>query len=241
MADRRRGTAHNTSAGMADSETDHTYYILRGGIPTPTKFKIFNISHQFHTRAPTHQWGCLATEALVNGSPSNADVCAAAGVEAALLRAKGLITNERNKTYPDRALAALAAAAAVATAAAAAVGVDASGGTTLPAASTWVLEVGAVCMATWVDGDGDEYPGTVRAVVSVGSAPLPITLLPPHTGITHPACAPVLPLCRLPALRPRRPIAPPTRRPDFLRTRRPARAPCGSMTKSYRMTWSSGR
>ena len=60
---------------------------------------------------PTVQeWGCLAAEALAKGCPANAEALSAAGVEAAVTSAKELITNERNKTYPDRALAALASA-----------------------------------------------------------------------------------------------------------------------------------
>jgi hypothetical protein len=66
-----------------------------------------------------HVWGlrglwafsaqaCLAVEALASGSAEHKAALAKAGAAAAVDAAKALITNERNKAYPDRALAALA-------------------------------------------------------------------------------------------------------------------------------------
>ena len=50
--------------------------------------------------------GCLAIEALA--AAGGAAALRDAGAEAAIEGARGDIVNERNKTYPDRALAALA-------------------------------------------------------------------------------------------------------------------------------------
>ena len=50
--------------------------------------------------------GCLAIEALANAGGREA--LRDAGAAAAIEGARGDIVNERNKTYPDRALAALA-------------------------------------------------------------------------------------------------------------------------------------
>jgi hypothetical protein len=61
--------------------------------------------------ATLQEQACLAVEALAQGNKENADKLLEAGVEKELASAKGRITNERNKTYPDRAAAALAASA----------------------------------------------------------------------------------------------------------------------------------
>ena len=55
--------------------------------------------------------GCLAIEALAAAGGDTARVrLGIAGAEAAIEGARGDIVNERNKTYPDRALAALVGA-----------------------------------------------------------------------------------------------------------------------------------
>ena len=56
--------------------------------------------------------GCVVMHGGEGRQPAGLGATAfgAAGVEAAVTSAKELITNERNKTYPDRALAALASA-----------------------------------------------------------------------------------------------------------------------------------
>lgn len=62
----------------------------------------------FQDGEPTLQeQGCLAVEALALGCSDNIPLLKDVGIAEALERAKGLIENDRNKTYPDRALAAL--------------------------------------------------------------------------------------------------------------------------------------
>jgi hypothetical protein len=69
---------------------------------------------QIHSEgeATLQEQACLAVEALAHGNKENAHKLMEAGVEKELTSAKSRITNERNKTYPDRAAAALAAATA---------------------------------------------------------------------------------------------------------------------------------
>jgi hypothetical protein len=54
--------------------------------------------------ATLQEMACLATEALATNCAENASNLAAAGICDALTLAEGQITNERNKTYPGRAL-----------------------------------------------------------------------------------------------------------------------------------------
>ena len=62
--------------------------------------------------ATLQEQGCLAVEAVALAGAAHAAALEAAGLRGAVERARESITNERNKTYPDRALAALDAAAA---------------------------------------------------------------------------------------------------------------------------------
>ncbi len=57
--------------------------------------------------ATLQEMACLATEALATHCADNASQLAAAGIRDALTHAEGQITNERNKTYPTRALSAV--------------------------------------------------------------------------------------------------------------------------------------
>ena len=61
--------------------------------------------------ATVQEQGCLLVEAVAQAGGAHAAALEEAGLRGAVERARASITNERNKTYPDRALAALDAAA----------------------------------------------------------------------------------------------------------------------------------
>lgn len=63
---------------------------------------------QHQGNEPTLQeQACLTVEALAAASSEHAAALNAAGADVAVEGSKALITNERNKAYPDRAIAAL--------------------------------------------------------------------------------------------------------------------------------------
>ena len=57
--------------------------------------------------ATLQEQACLAAEALALNSEANASQLAAVGIREMLVAAEEQITNERNKTYPARALTAI--------------------------------------------------------------------------------------------------------------------------------------
>mmetsp|Transcript_4605 Transcript_4605/g.5817 ORF Transcript_4605/g.5817 Transcript_4605/m.5817 type:complete len:199 (-) Transcript_4605:1518-2114(-) len=75
-----------------------------------TKLLVTSMNYHTDGEATLQEQACLAVESLSKGNAKNAKLLVDAGIKTSLEQAKGLITNDRNKTYPDIALACINAA-----------------------------------------------------------------------------------------------------------------------------------